>query len=228
MKTPRKRVPGGGRKRKPAREREGEWLTTRINPAIKARLEAEAQARGSSVSRTAKEILVLGLKELQKRERNDSMRGLGYLIGVLEEYCRTLMLRGPRSRFAEDLARLNWRAQPFIAQALKLAIIKLMDALVPEGDPNHIDGYQDGFGGTLRTPETIAEAAFRVLWKYDLGRATLESTKADFEAEEFYGDDQARNDWWRLSYRMIDARADLNIPQERFSQYELAEEPNSK
>jgi hypothetical protein len=219
MKSARKRAPGGGRKRKPAKEREGEWLTTRINTAIKEKLESEAQARGYSVSRTAKEILVLGLKELRNREHDDPIRGLGFLIGALETWSRGLMVEriGDAADDSEWWVKCDWRTNPFMFQALKLAIIELMDALAPKGEiRNPLDDFPDNYKGGAENPARLARSAYTWLWDMELRQAVSHSHAHAVASDLEFEDEDHKNDLLRRAYGMVDARADLNIPQESF------------
>src|SRR5262249_2271512 len=76
---------------------------------------------------------------------------------------------GSTSRQSERLAALDWRTSPFMFQALKLAIVQLLDYLTPDGpieSPFEKIRPSPAVPVPLlyRSPEALADAAATFVW----------------------------------------------------------------
>jgi hypothetical protein len=117
----RKRRPGAGRpKGGPTRP-----LTVRIPTKVRAELEAAAKERGRKLTQwnlTKELVLRLRTSFVQDRDRsgNPAMRALCFLLLELGEAVHSNVP--------------DWRSNPFLFRAFKVATAKLLDALEPPGD----------------------------------------------------------------------------------------------
>ena len=117
----RKRAPGGGRK--PTGDIRGKkaWFSTRVTNETRAALDDEAAATGKSVSQVAEALLIEALTIRREVSLNDPMQALAYVISQLANVT------------CHGLDR-DWRTDPFMFQALKLAIGNFMDGIAPAGE----------------------------------------------------------------------------------------------
>jgi hypothetical protein len=154
------------------------YFATRITPETKAALELEAEVSGKSVSRVAEKLLLEALDNRRMNERNDPTRALSYLIGELADTVAPPALK--MENFASD-----WRNDPFLFDAYKLSILKLMDALRPAGeavsplDRQPVLSGATNVWGPLDTPEKRAEyAAIVILHNLNSAREPLQLVKS--------------------------------------------------
>jgi hypothetical protein len=117
----RKRAPGGGRK--PSGDIRGKkaWFSTRITNETRQALETEAAASDKSISQVAEALLIEALVIRHEASLNDPMEALVYIISQLAVVT------------CHGLDR-DWRTDPFMFQALKLAIGNFMDGIAPAGE----------------------------------------------------------------------------------------------
>ena len=159
MMAKRKRAPGGGRKRLgPSVARN---LTIRIDDELRKRLEVEVGKRAQRRRNwnLSQEILMRlnqSLSREQERSYDPAMRALTFLIGELAE-----------NIIAGSDFPMKWHKNPFLFQALKLGITKVLDTIAPPGEiesPYKVPKVSEAFANCHRTPEDAAESsAFYVL-----------------------------------------------------------------
>ena len=142
----------GGSRKGAGRPRESESgktaaLSLRISSDLRSRLEAERRlTRKKSLSLTVEALLDLGLKERQSRQSDDPIRAICYLITRLSEDISGAL----------DRKKYNWRTNPFLYEAFKYAVIKVLDGIRPTGAceaPEVPDAYK--FSGP--TPEDTTD-----------------------------------------------------------------------
>jgi hypothetical protein len=117
----RKRAPGGGRKPRGDIRGKNAWFSTRISAETRQALENEAAASGKSISQVAEALLIEALTTRSEVSLNDPMDALAYVISQLANVT------------CHGLDR-DWRTDPFMFQALKLAIGNFMDGIAPAGE----------------------------------------------------------------------------------------------
>jgi hypothetical protein len=152
----RPRRKGGGRKPKPPGEGKTAQFQARIAADLRAALDAEAAATGLTVSAIASGLLTDGLRSKREREveRDDPVRALWYLVAQAARV--TCGWKFPEGR----KPGLDWRANPLAHETLKLAIVKIMDALRPPGKirpPSAADLKSIALFGPLNTAQARAE-----------------------------------------------------------------------
>jgi hypothetical protein len=110
--------------------------------------------------------LALGLDTRMKRQRDDPIRALCYLIEEISLAVCGFIAPGGKPLF-------NWRTNPFLFQAFKVAIIQLLDGLKPNGE---IRSPLEQFDPTIRaqmpeqvlrfygSPEVCGETAALSVW----------------------------------------------------------------
>jgi hypothetical protein len=157
----KKRAPGGGRK--PAGDIHGKraWFSTRITTETRAALEAEATACGKSVSQVAEALLIEAIATRREVSLSDPLEAFAYLVAQLEEVT------------CHGLDR-DWRTDPFMFRAFKLAIGKFMDGIAPAGEVRSpIEGApllaKTTVFGPLDTPERrsshVAKIVLHNFWR---------------------------------------------------------------
>jgi hypothetical protein len=124
----------GGRRKGAGRPRLTEtgktsYFSTRITPQTRARLEAESRLSGLSLSQTIERFLLFGLREKQARNQPRPIKAICYLITTLSEMMAVRV--GERNSTHPEY---NWRSNPFMFEAYRVAVLHLLDALRPEGE----------------------------------------------------------------------------------------------
>jgi hypothetical protein len=177
----RKRALGGGRK--PSGDIHGKraWFSTRITNETRQALENEAVASGKSISQIAEALLIEAIAIRREVSLNDPMQALAYVISQLADVT------------CYGLDR-DWRTDPFMFEALKLAISKFMDGITPVGEMRSpIDDEpllaKTTVYGPLDTPEaranyvaTIVLSNFRTTTQRDVRAAAFYMAAVDVTA----------------------------------------------
>jgi hypothetical protein len=154
----RKRAPGGGRKPKGATAMRSQ-LTVRMPDDMRAELEAAARRRDHTISDELLWRLRASFARDYEERRDPAILALTFLIARLAEY---IHLRLPFP--------MKWHENPFMFQAFKLGITKVLDAFAPSGEiespykdnPEASAGRRQNLqrlADTRRTPEDAAQAA---------------------------------------------------------------------
>jgi hypothetical protein len=201
----KRRTKGGGRKPRGDIHGKSKTLSTRITPETRQALETEALARGQSISQVAEQIINLGLQVRRERDRGKASpaRALGHIVAELSEVI--CGFKGEDGKPAFD-----WLTNPFMFQALRMAIPKFMDTIAPTGDVRSPAEYEPALAnstiwGPHDTPEARANYAVMVL-SHNLRHAQPVS------AEKALGFDmplQMKIDIERTLYSMHQAREAL-------------------
>jgi hypothetical protein len=145
----RKRRPGGGRK--PIYSKVSNF-STRITAETRGALDAKAAEIGKSVSVAAERMLQLGIRADRDRKLDDPVRALAYVIRTIATFCRS---------WAPDGSPCDWRTDPSVFEAFRIALGKFLERLRPPGE---IDTSAEGPLLGL-SPEQYAEAAaIRPIW----------------------------------------------------------------
>ena len=145
----RTRKPGGGRK--PIYSKVSTF-STRITAEVRSALEAEAASSGQSISEAAARLLRLALEVKRDRQLDDPIRALGYVIGGIAYFCQST---------TEDGRFCDWRTDPSMFEAFRLALATFLERLRPAGE---IDTTVEGpLAGS--SPASHAEYAFRAIWR---------------------------------------------------------------
>jgi hypothetical protein len=183
----RKRAPGGGRK--PSGDIYGKraWFSTRITNETRAAIDREAAASRprKSVSQIAEALLIEALALRREVSLNDPMQALAYVISQLANVT------------CHGLDR-DWRTDPFMFQALKLAISNFMDGIAPTGEMKSpiedIPGFsmnRPSIWGPFDTPEaranyvaTIVLSNFRTATQRDVHAAAFYMAAVDVTANK--------------------------------------------
>jgi hypothetical protein len=138
-------------------------FSTRIRADTRGALEAEAKLESLSVSRMAEHLLELGMATRRERARESPTSSLLDLIGKLAENCT---LAAPSGK------NFEWHNDPFIKDALRLAISLLLQELNPQGESSIKEHFPDAQGGVhrlyrevLSSPEVWAKHIFLRLWE---------------------------------------------------------------
>jgi hypothetical protein len=108
---------GSGRPRF-AKSGKTSYFSTRLTPKTRDLLETEARRRGESLSIVAEDILQLGLEEVAALQKSRPLRGLLFLIEMLE-----VLGRIP-----------NWRTDPQEFANFRAGVLGLLDELRPPGE----------------------------------------------------------------------------------------------
>lgn len=193
----RKRSPGGGRK--PQGDIAGKTATfsTRITAATRLALDVEAKDRGQSVSQVAEKILRDHF-ERSAASIDRPTRALCYLIG--EAAHQVSGFRRP-----DGVPEFHWRSDPFMFQALTLAIQRILEFLRPDGEL-HQPKVDSRIKELFDSPQKRADIAFSIiltaLQTYD-SSALEAGDKADLKkmgssgalhVRQLYGFESARRD----------------------------------
>jgi hypothetical protein len=145
----RKRKPGGGRK--PIYGKHS-IFSARITSETRRALEAKAAESGQTISHTAERLLQLGIAVDRDRRLDDPIRALAYVIRTIATFCRS---------WAPDGSPRDWRTDPSVFEAFRIALGKFLERLRPPGE---IDTSAEGPLLGL-SPEQYAEAAaIRPIW----------------------------------------------------------------
>lgn len=136
-------------------------FSTRIAPETRAAIELAAAGSRLSVSGMAQKLIQEALDQRRMNERNDATRAICYLIGELAEIVAPKQIK--TDNFSAD-----WRADPFLFEAFKLSILKLLDALRPQGEiiaPSELEPMlkNTSLWGSLESVEGRAEHAATIL-----------------------------------------------------------------
>jgi len=147
---------GGKRKGSGRKPRGKVAMLVRVDPETRIAIEKDARMAGRSLSHVAEQCLRLGLRELRKGD--DAMGALCYLITGAADVAGIKALKG----------KLDWRSNPFVFRAFKLAVMKVLDALTPAGQVLPLDKQApelkgSTFFGPLDTPEARADYVAMVL-----------------------------------------------------------------
>jgi hypothetical protein len=154
----RKRAPGGGRKPKGAAPMRSQ-LTIRMPDDMRAELEAAARRRDHTISDELLWRLRASFARDYEERHDPATVALRFLIARLAHY---IHLRLPFP--------MKWHENPFMFQAFKLGITKVLDAIAPSGEiespykdnPEASAGMRQRLrwlADTRRTPEDAAQAA---------------------------------------------------------------------
>jgi hypothetical protein len=209
---PRKRRPGGGRK--PAGPIKGKTsnFSTRITARTRAALDAEVKASGGkSLSQVAERLLELGLAARRDRERDSATRGLLFVIGKIADEC---MLAAPSGK------RFEWKTDPFICDALRVAVSLLIEHLRP---PTESDIRREFSGGAdvhelyrdvLASPEALARHVFLGVWG-DLCSVGTQPVSDLQKALGPYEVDSELAEWSQYTYDIDRARRDLGFKESK-------------
>jgi hypothetical protein len=186
-------------------------LSTRITPEIRARLEVESRRSRLSLSQTIEHLLLVGLHEKEERNRPRPIRAIFYLITQLGSY---MAARVPQQEY-------NWRSNPFMFEAFRVAISHLLGALRPDGEivvpppltkagPPRWQGENVKYDDPEHFGRDIARSLLEALQFY--GATTPQEVNAAIT--EIHGDlaSQELLDWrMRIHYGMSDAARDLGV-----------------
>jgi hypothetical protein len=124
-----RRRKGGGRKPKPPGEGKTAQFQARIAADLRAALDTEAAATGLTVSAIASGLLWDGLRSKREREfdRDDPLHAFWFVVArAAKGICGLRFPEGQKPG-------LDWRANPYAHEALKFAIVRIMNALRPAG-----------------------------------------------------------------------------------------------
>jgi hypothetical protein len=115
-------------------------------------LEAKAAQSGQSISQVAGRLLQLAIKVERDRKLDDPIRALAYVIRTITTFCRSS---------APDGSPCDWRTDPSVFEAFRIALSKFLERLRPPGEINtSAEGPLLGL-----SPEQYADvAAFRPIW----------------------------------------------------------------
>jgi hypothetical protein len=101
------------------------YFSTRISAETRAWLDAESRRVGQTLSSTVERLLRFAMKGKDSDDRNDSIKALCYVIGLLAE-------RIPGIYFARP--EYSWRSNPFMFEAFRAAVSSILDELRPPGE----------------------------------------------------------------------------------------------
>jgi hypothetical protein len=194
-------------------------FSVRMPEAMRKELELSAKRRSRATRRTwsVGQELLLRLRYSFNREqdesRDPSARALNFLFAELADRVH-LGLAAANS--------INWRSDPFVFRAFKLAVGKLLDALEPPGDVKRPPDFMlemlkgdktqamEWFIQITRSPEAMAEQAVAYV---------LMSFNKPVPFHEWFGDTDSKSlrvaaeqkKMEQSYYGMIDAKRDLQI-----------------
>jgi len=205
-----KRVGRGGKRKGAGRPRisktgKTSYFSTRITPETRALLEAESRLSGQSLSQTIEGLLVLGLYEKQARNRPKPIRAMCYLITQLSEMIAVAILKEKNLTHPE----YNWRSNPFMFEAFRVAVLHLFEALRPPGESVAPLPLPERFSRMARydDPEhcgqNVTESLLRALQFF--GAHTPEEINSAFEYRH------TADVLTQMHYGMADATRDLGV-----------------
>jgi hypothetical protein len=225
----RKRAPGGGRK--PSGEFAGlsAPFNVRMPPWLRAQLQAAAKRGGRSMSQELISRLASSFSREREDARDPAMRALCYLIADTASSVSGLV------RIEDGKPVHDWRTNPFMFEAFKLAVGYLLDALRPKGEirlpfeelpMGPLNAFHPEYSEALRvlaesyaTPEARGRIAFATVWNALLtsDRENVQGSARDlYAAGQPWGADETRKlhkmmerEQWR-TYGMSDARHALD------------------
>jgi hypothetical protein len=107
-------------------------MLVRVDPSVRTRLERDAKRAGRTLSRETELVLTDAFRGAEKTTAET--RALCYLIGQIVEAARN------QERTADP--EFNWRHNRFDFEALKCAVIEVLDRLAPAGEVDSPSRYQ--------------------------------------------------------------------------------------
>jgi Arc-like DNA binding domain len=215
----RKRATGGGRK--PSGEFAGlsAPFNVRMPPWLRAQLQAVAKRKGHSMSQELLARLASSFSREREEARDPAMRALCFLIADTARSVSGLFST------VDDKPAHDWRTNPFMFEAFKIAVAHLLSALRPKGEirspleerpmvveaaPEDMEAAQF-FVDSYETPEARARIAFATVWNAVL---TSDPSNVEGPPQDLYSGDL----WKKLkqreeahAYGMAHARRDLGI-----------------
>jgi hypothetical protein len=172
----RKRAPGGGRKPTGPFAKNAAQLTIRMPTDMRAELEAAAEQSGWKLTQEVLTRLRRSLLDEQQRERADpGLRALTHLVSEVGKRVG----RKPGSPNAVP----EWHRNPFLFAAFKVAVGKVLDALVPAGEigpPFAADDIPKDYVKDYGTPKRLAATVARRVLR------DLHSTRPPLDLEELF------------------------------------------
>jgi hypothetical protein len=185
------------------------YFSTRITAETRARLEAESRLSGESLSQTIERLLQIGLHEKQARNRHQPIRAMCYLITLLSEMVTVSLLRERNLTHPE----YNWRSNPFMFEAFRVAALHLFEALRPPGASVAPLPLKEGLSRMARydDPEHCGRLATERLLRalQFFGANTPQEVDSAFEA--FETDRRVLDTQTQMHYGMFDAARDLGV-----------------
>lgn len=175
----KKRAPGGGRKPKGPFSGLTAPLTIRMPPEMRKELETAAKKRGKNLTQELLWRLRASFDRERDKVRDPALRAFSFLFSELVQ----VICFNPNSQ-------LNWRFDPWLFHAIKLAIVKLLDRFEPKGKVNLPEFWQffvemEGYPITkaerariTRSPEAMAE--------YAVQRVLSDFIRVQGEFKDFY------------------------------------------
>jgi hypothetical protein len=136
-------------------------LTIRMPDNLRTELEAAARKRGHNLTDELLWRLRVSFAKEHEQRRDPAMRAVTFLIGELAENIHLGR-------------RMKWHKNPFMFQALKLGITKVLDAIAPPGEieppykdwpkasgksANTLNRALQNIANRCRTPEDAAQGA---------------------------------------------------------------------
>lgn len=212
---PRKRAPGGGRKKKSDSDRLDKQTYVRMDSTMRAELEAEAAARGQDdIAAVTREAIKFGLKKMQDRRLPDATQALLFEIGKLADGV---------SVSSPDGQRFMWNEDAFAFQAFQCALTFFMSKLESELglDENrvqssalqtlineHPDRIDDIWLRILASPERLGERVYERIW---LDLITYEPTSVATAKEVLNPDEKMAGKWSQYTYALDNVRRVLGL-----------------
>jgi Arc-like DNA binding domain len=197
-------------------------------PWLRAQLQAAAKRKGRSMSQELISRLASSFHREREEARDPAMRALCFLIADTAHSVSGVV------RIEDDKPVHDWRTNPFMFEAFKLAVGYLLDALRPKGEivspfegrPLSFNAWHPEYSEALRvfsesyeTPEARGRIAFATVWNALLtsDRENVQGPAADlYAAGQPWGADESRKlhkmmerEQWR-TYGMSDARHALD------------------
>jgi hypothetical protein len=215
--TPRKRAPGGGRKRSP--NTPTAQLTVRLSVSLRSQLVSSAKKHGWTLTDELSWRLRSSFAREREEKRDPTTRALRYLITRIAEtaYCH--------------VHGRPWHRDPFTFKAFKLGVAKLLDIMTPEGEI--VSPFEPGtiMHDTYETPQDAAEFAVTSIMAQLVRREPItEEERATILAgykksilEQVWPGigEEAVSELERDKYLMADVQRDLDIQKiDRFRLWE--------
>jgi hypothetical protein len=161
------------------------------------------------LSQTIERLLQLGLHEKQARNRHQPIRAMCYLITQLSEMVTIALLKERNLMHPE----YNWRSNPFMFEAFRVAVLYLFDALRPPGASVAPLPLKEELCRMARydDPEhcgrNVTESLLRALQFF--GANTRQEVDSAFET--FETDRRVLDTQTQMHYGMFDAARDLGV-----------------
>jgi hypothetical protein len=127
---------GAGRKRF-TKTGKTENFSTRITPETREFLDIEARRHDLSVSVVAEHLLLIGLKEMERRRQpTGPLRALCFLLPILAKQMlgAYLMKIDTTRRTADADPEHTWRSTPYLFEAFRSGVLTLIDQMRPPGE----------------------------------------------------------------------------------------------